>query len=200
MTAIQKQLSDIESTPNLLERGLKLAAVVTRLFREAGWDLVVVGGSAVEFYTEGSYMSGDIDLCRRTLAPIPLRLAQDLMGQLGASGGPRSWKVAGLYVDLLGLLENESTTPCRTMETPCGKITILPVELTLVERTLLAFYPCSDKEALAVAKKMLAVCLNGSTPVDWKEVERLSALPSFNVAKELNNLKKEVARELNIKS
>ena len=80
---------DIEATPDLLERALKLAGLVTRLFREAGWDLVVVGGSAVEFFTEGSYMSGDIDLCRRTLVPIPLRRAQDLMGQIGATGGPR---------------------------------------------------------------------------------------------------------------
>jgi len=27
----------------------------------------------VEFYTEGAYMSGDIDFCRRTLRPVPLR-------------------------------------------------------------------------------------------------------------------------------
>ena len=81
---------DIEATPDLLERALKLAGLVTRLFREAGWDLVVVGGSAVEFFTEGSYMSGDIDLCRRTLVPIPLRRAQDLMGQIGATGGSRN--------------------------------------------------------------------------------------------------------------
>lgn len=182
--------------PDLLDRALRLSGLVTRLFREAGWELVVVGGSAVEFYTEGSYMSGDIDLCRKTLLPVPLRLAQDLMGRLGATGGPRSWKVAGLFVDMLGLLENEATTPCRTIDTPSGPISLMPAELAIVERTLLAFYPQRDPEATAVAKKMLAVCVSGDTPVDWDEVRRLAALPSFDILRELDGLKKEVEREL----
>ena len=173
-----------------------LAGVVSRVFREAGWELVVVGGSAVEFYTEGAYMSGDIDFCRQTLTPIPLRRAQELMAQLNATGGPRSWKVAGLFVDLLGLLENEAVTPCRTITTPYGAIKVIPAEMAVVERALVAFYPQPDGEARAVAKKMLAVCLDGATPVDWNEIERLSRLPAFNVQNELNALKEEVAREL----
>jgi hypothetical protein len=50
---LTEAIREIEATPDLLERALKLAGLVTRLFREAGWDLAVVGGSAVEFYTEG---------------------------------------------------------------------------------------------------------------------------------------------------
>lgn len=194
-----QDIKDIEATPDLLERALKLAGLVTRLFHEAGWDLVVTGGSAVEFFTEGLYMSGDIDLCRRTLAPIPLRRAQNLMGQLGATGGPRSWKVAGLFVDILGLLENEANAPCRTIATPYGMISVIPAELVVVERTLLAFYPRPDPEARSVAKKMLAVCVSGETPVNWDEIRRLAGLPSFNVAQELEALRREVACELNIK-
>lgn len=196
MDRVQQELRDIAATQDLLVRALKLAGLVTRIFGEAGWALVVVGGSAVEFYTEGSYMSGDIDFCRQTLKPIPLRLAQDLMAQLGATGGPRSWKVAGLFVDLLGLLENEAATPCRTIASPCGAVKVIPAEMAVVERALLAFYPKPDSDAKAVAKKMLAVCMNGATPVDWSEIERLSRLPSFNVEKELKALKEEVAREL----
>jgi len=188
-------LREIEGTNNLLEKALKLTGLVTRVFAEAGWPLVVVGGSAVEFYTEGAYMSGDVDLCRRTLTPIPLRQAQDIMAQLGASGGPRSWKVAGLFVDLLGLLENEAQTPLRTVQTPYGPICLMPAELALVERTLLAYYPQPDQEARAVARKLMAVCLSGLTPVDWMEVERLAALPSFNILRELGELKREVVRE-----
>lgn len=196
MNEIIQNIRQIEATSDLLERALKLAGLVTRLFREAGWDLVVVGGSAVEFYTEGSYMSGDIDLCRRTLSPIPLRLAQDLMGKLDATGGPRSWKIAGLFVDMLGILENEAATPCRIIATPCGTINVIPAELAIVERVLLAFYPQPGSEARNVAKKMLAVCVSGQTPVDWDEVSRLAALPSFNVTKELDELKREVTDEL----
>ena len=197
MDKTEQELRDIEATPDLLSRALKLSGLVTRLFGEAGWDLVVVGGSAVEFYTEGAYMSGDIDLCRRNLRSIPLRQAQDLMGRLGATGGPRSWKVAGLFVDLLGFLENEARTPCRTIGTPCGSISVMPAELAVVERALLAFYPQPDAEARAVAGKLLAVCLSGETPVDWKEIRRLAKLPSFNVERELDTLCEEVKRELN---
>ncbi len=123
MDATQAALKDIEATADLLEKGLKLAGLVTRLFAEAGCNLVVVGGSAVEFYTEGAYMSGDIDFCRRDLARIPLRRAQDIMA-------------------------------------------------------------------------LLAACVSGETSVDWEEVNRLAALPEFNVSVELDELREEVQREL----
>jgi hypothetical protein len=195
-----EELRDIEQTEDLVERALKLAALVTRLFAEEGWDLVVVGGSAVEFYTEGAYMSGNIDLCRRTASPIPLRRAQELMGQLGATGGPRSWKVAGLFVDLLGLLENEAQSPCRDIDTPFGKVVVAPAELVLVERVLLAYYPNPDEEARDVARKMMAVCLTEKTPVDWDEVERLAGMPAFGITDELAQLRAEVANELEIQN
>ena len=35
--------------------------------------------------------------------------------------------------DLLGWLENESTAPCRTVETPYGTVSILPAETAIVE-------------------------------------------------------------------
>jgi len=193
---VTSEINDILTTSDLLEKALKLSGLITRVFREAGWDLVVVGGSAVEFYTEGAYMSGDIDMCRRNLAPIPLRTAQNLIGQLGGTGGPRSWKVVGLYVDILGLLENEATTPCRTLETPCGAINIVPAELVLVERILMAFYPRPDPQALDVAKKLMAACLLGTTSIDWNEVEKLAVSPSFDVLKETRQLRTGVANEL----
>lgn len=36
-------------------KNLRAASLLTALFREAGWEMVVVGGSAIEFYTEGDY-------------------------------------------------------------------------------------------------------------------------------------------------
>jgi len=44
-----------------LEKTLKLSGLVTALFRERDWEMVIVGGSAIEFYTEGQYMSGDME-------------------------------------------------------------------------------------------------------------------------------------------
>jgi hypothetical protein len=196
MKMIQKALDDIEATQDLLEKAIKLSGLVTTAFKEAGWDLVVVGGSAVEFYTEGAYMSGDVDFCRRTLTPIPLRVAQDVMGQLNARGGPRSWMVSGLFVDLLGFLENEAVTPYREIETPYGRVSILPVELTLIERVLTAVYPRPDSEARAIAKKLMAVCLKGGVDIDWQETERIAALASFRILNEFRQFKKEISDEI----
>jgi hypothetical protein len=184
---IEAAILDINGTDDLLERALKLSGLVTSLFRESGFGLVVVGGSAVEFYTEGDYMSGDIDFCRTTLSPIPLRLAQDIMARLNATGGPRSWQVCGLFVDMLGMLENESRAPLRKLETPYGTVTLAPRELVLVERILSAFYPQPSEEALMVAKQMIESSKLDSS-MDWKEAERIARLPEFNILSELKLL------------
>ena len=188
---IEAAILDINETGDLLERALKLSGLVTSLFRESGFGLVVVGGSAVEFYTEGDYMSGDVDFCRTTLSPIPLRLAQDIMARLNATGGPRSWQVCGLFVDMLGMLENESRAPLRKLETPYGTVTLAPRELVLVERILSAFYPQPSEEALMVAKQMIESSKLDSS-MDWKEAERIARLPEFNILSEFKMLCGEV--------
>jgi hypothetical protein len=158
---VKVAVADISSTTDLLERALKLSGLVTTMFQRHGIPLVVVGGSAVEFYTEGGYMSGDIDFCRKSLAAIPPRLMQDIIAELGGKGVARSWEVCGLYVDLLGFLENESVLPNRELETPYGTVRIIPPELALVERILIAYYPPSA-ELLVTARKMMVAAIGDS--------------------------------------
>ena len=191
MTAeeLKKAKGDIEATADLLERGMKLSGLLTTLFQERGFPLVVVGGSAVEFYTEGGYMSGDIDFCRKTLKAVPPRLMQEIAESLGGKGLGRNWLVCGLYVDLLGVLETESILPERTLETPYGTVRILPPELALVERVL---YAEQDAECVASARQMMAAALADDS-FDWTEARRLAALPSFAVAERLETLRREIA-------
>ena len=191
MTAgeIAKAKCDIEATADLLERAMKLSGLLTTLFQERGFPLVVVGGSAVEFYTEGGYMSGDIDFCRKTLKAVPPRLMQEIAESLGGKGLGRNWLICGLYVDLLGVLETESTLPERTLETPYGTVRILPPELALVERIL---YAEQDAECVASARQMMAAALADAS-FDWTEARRLAALPDFAVADRLEALKREIA-------
>ena len=191
MTAaeLENARRDIVATGDLLERAMKLAGLLTTLFQERGFPLVVVGGSAVEFYTEGGYMSGDIDFCRKTLKAVPPRLMQEIAESLGGKGLGRNWLVCGLYVDILGVLETESTLPERTLETPYGDVRILPPELALVERVL---YAEQDAECVASARQMMASALADSS-FDWAEAERLAALPDFAVADRLAALKREIA-------
>jgi len=111
---IEAALADIRAEQDPTLKAQMLASLVSAAFRERGFELVVVGGSAIEFYTEGASASGDVDLCVLCPErPIPLRLRQEVMGELGGEGGPRSWEVAGLFVDLLGVVEKEARTLAR---------------------------------------------------------------------------------------
>ena len=187
---VKTAVADIEATSDLLERALKLAGLITALFQRHGFALVVVGGSAVEFYTEGGYMSGDIDFCRKSLNAIPPRLMQEVIAELGGKGVARSWRVCGLCIDLLGILENESVLPNRELDTPYGTVQIIPPELALVERILIAYYPPSQ-ELLVTARKMMVAAVNDMA-FNWTEAERLAALPAFGVLDELRQLRREV--------
>ena len=188
--AIASAKADIEATGDLLERALKLSGLVTTLFAERGFPLVVVGGSAVEFYTEGGYMSGDIDFCRKTLKAIPPRIMQEVAERLGGKGLGRNWLICGLYVDILGLLESETDLPDRIVQTPYGEVRMLPPELALVERVLFAE---QDAECVASARQMMAAALKDAD-FDWTEAERLAALRDFSVLPQMRRLKEEIAR------
>ena len=187
--AIAATKADIEATSDLLERALKLSGLITTLFAERGFHLVVVGGSAVEFYTEGGYMSGDIDFCRKTLKAIPPRIMQEVAERLGGKGLGRNWLICGLYVDILGLLESETDLPDRIVQTPYGEVRMLPPELALVERVLFAE---QDAECVASARQMMAAALKDAN-FDWVEAERLAALQDFSVLSQMRRLKEELA-------
>ena len=181
--------ADIEATADLLARAMKLSGLVTTLFQERGFSLVVVGGSAVEFYTEGGYMSGDIDFCRKTLKSVPPRLMQEIAERLGGKGLGRNWLICGLYVDLLGLLESETTLSERIVKTPYGDVRIVPPELALVERILFAE---QDAECVLSARQMMVAALKDEV-FDWAEAERLADLPDFKVLSQLKALRKELS-------
>ena len=187
--AIATARADIEATGDLLERALKLSGLITTLFAERGFPLVVVGGSAVEFYTEGGYMSGDIDFCRKTLKAIPPRIMQEVAERLGGKGLGRNWLICGLYVDFLGLLESETRLADRVVQTPYGEVRMLPPELALVERVLFAE---QDAECVASARQMMAAALKDAD-FDWAEAERLAALRDFSVLPQMRKMKEEIA-------
>lgn len=180
--------ADIESTEDLFLRSMKLAGIVTALFKKRGIPLVVVGGSAVEFYTAGGYMSGDINFCRRSLKGPSLRLIKDILEPLGGKCVGRNWLVCGIFVDMLGIVEAETYKDFSVVETPYGEVFMIPPELALVERV---FYSLDSDECVASAKQMMATALNDKN-FDWQEAERLAGLPDFGVLIELRRMKEEL--------
>jgi hypothetical protein len=196
--AIQQALADISGEQDLTIKHLKLASLCSTVFREHHVELVVVGGSAIEFYTEGSYTSGDIDLCLLTPATLPVRQRQEIMGKLGAAGGPRSWQVAGVFVDILGELENLAHTQLRRIAGPYGEVCMNPVEELLVERVLVSVYPGEHPPARECAKKLATAALLRDIELDWQEVKRLANLKEYLVWAQAKELIHEQSKALNV--
>ena len=200
MTAdeIQSALVEITAETDTSLKHLRLASLVSAVFRARGVELVVVGGSAIEFYTEGAYVSGDLDLCLISPARLNVRTRQELMGQLGARGGPRNWQVAGLFVDVLSEFENLAQTPIRRLSGPSGEIRLCPVEELIVERILISRYPGDYPPARECAKKLLAVALLGGIETDWTEVRRLAESNAYKNWNDVKELVHEQAQTLQI--
>src|SRR5438105_3666989 len=158
---IDAALADIQADKDPTRKAAKLASLCSALFRERGVELVVVGGSAIELLTDGEYTSGDIDVCTVSGKALPLRVRQELMGLLSAKGGPRSWEIAGMYVDLLGPLESFARTPFRIIEGPFGAIKIIQPEELFAERVLVANYPQLFAPARECARTFAALALQG---------------------------------------
>lgn len=197
---LKAALVDVAGDADPTRKAAKLASLCSALFRERGVELVVVGGSAIEILTEGAYTSGDLDFCLLSPGTLPLRQRQELMGRLEGQGGPRSWQVAGLFVDLLGPLESLARTPLRRIQGPYGLVQIVPPEELLVERVLVSIYPQANAPARACAKKLATVALGKAVDFDWNEAKRLASLPEYGILPECKALMREVADELKIKS
>lgn len=195
---LRDQLLRIEAEEDLAIRALLLAALVSECFRKIGCQPVIVGGSAIEFYTEGAYMSGDIDICWIGIRkPTPVERADVMARQLGAEGGSRSWKVAGLFVDLLGELESRSNTGFAKLETPAGEVLLTPLEELLTERVFAArAWTGPNLQNEVCAKILMTTVLSGKLKANWNEIERVAALPDYDCLAEVRNMRQEVMQRI----
>ena len=195
---IQSALRFIEAERDPAAKALLLAAVVSEAFRAEGFEPVVVGGSAIEFYTDGAYMSGDVDICwTGQRVPTPADQGR-IMASLGAPrGGVRSWKWAGHFFDLLGQVETYAEQDYSRVVTPLGQVVLQPVEDLLVERIFAArCWTGPNPAAEDCARKLLATALRGDITVDWNEVARVAALPAYDCASAVAAMKQEVETSL----
>lgn len=197
---IKRAMADISSEKDATVKSAKLASLCSALWAEHGVELVVVGGSAIEFLTEGAYASGDLDMCHATMATLPIRQRQEIMGQLGAKGGPRNWQVAGMYLDLLGPVESFARTPYRRIQGPYGEVLVMKPEDLLVERVLVSFYPEKNLTARDCARELAIVALRGAVNMNWDEVIRVANRPEYRNITECEKLVQEVADELKVKN
>lgn len=198
---ITSALAMIRSETDLNAKALLMAGLVSELFRERGFEPVVVGGSAIEFYTDGAYMSGDTDICW-TGWPMPNEEDREaIMRQIPgikSHGGVKSWGIDGLWIDLLGEIDYQADTDFVVLETQIGEVTLIPVEDALVGRVYAARKNCSgyDEKDDDCAKKLMAAVLSGHLPIDWEEAHRVAACSKYNCVPEFDAVKAEVEAEL----
>lgn len=203
MTAdeIAAALTLVREETDLNSKSLLLAGLVSELFRERGFEPVVVGGSAIEFYTDGAYMSGDTDICW-TGWPQPTNEERaEIMRQLPgikSHGGSKSWGIEGLWIDLLGEIDYRSNKDFVVLETQVGEVTLIPVEDALVGRVYAARKYCNgyDEKDDDCAKKLMSAVLSGQLPIDWDEAYKVAACSKYNCVTEFNAVRAEVEAEL----
>lgn len=196
---IQRAASLIENETDANARALLLAALVSEEFRARGFEPVIVGGSAIEFYTDGAYMSGDVDVCfAGTRIPTPVDIAT-VMGQLPAIEhiGVRTWKAFDVYLDVMLALNRHGDTPNVALRTPLGQVVVLSVEEVLVERVFSARcwtgLNANDEDC---ARKLMAAILRGHISCNWEAAVRIAAGPAYRCADELAKMKLEVEADL----
>ncbi|MFC5456296.1 hypothetical protein [Prosthecobacter fluviatilis] len=203
MTAdeIATALKLVREETDLNSKSLLLAGLVSELFRERGFEPVVVGGSAIEFYTDGAYMSGDTDICWTGWPQPSIDERGEIMRQIPGiqcRGANKSWTVEGLWVDLLGEIDYRSEKEFSRFYTPHGEVRLIPVEDALVERIYSArkWVGRYDEKDDDCAKKIMAAVVSGRLPIDWNEAYRVAASSKFDCVPEFNAVKTEVEAEL----
>ena len=187
---IAAKLRRIGEETDLCQRALLVAMLVAGRFRDLGYETAVVGGSAIEFYTSGDYMSGDVDLAFvGKIRPEPRTIAEALAPLGEAAGTIRTFKIGGIFVDILGELDTWADTPLRELRgEDSDLVRLIQPEDLLPHRLLVATYPTEQPLAMQAARKLLAVCLRGEVQVDWVEMRRVAALPAYGVAEALTRL------------
>lgn len=76
MKHLHKDLDQAASLTVPAERAVTVAAILAEALWEIGRDPVLVGGAAVEFYTQGGYSTADIDMVTEGGKDLQLRMKE----------------------------------------------------------------------------------------------------------------------------
>ena len=144
-------------------RLLYFGALLAREITNAGSGLIIVGGSAIEVYTRGRYVSGDIDIVG------PKKQLGEVLEEWGFRNEGRLWHRAdwGIAVDVVSSEYTGDLARTRQITTPFGPIRIAAIEDLLVKRLASAKHwriPADVEQALLLA-------LGYPDEIDWSYVE-----------------------------
>ena len=158
----------LSGAPSPTERRLRFAALLASGLRASGTEFIVVGGSAIEFYTRGQYTSGDIDVVytgRGDAEKLLLQWRFTRQGRIWVNEG------LGIVLDFVKPPYTGDLGRTQVLETPHGSIRLAALEDLIVKR--LASAKHWRRPGDADHAQLLAAGYEDR--IHWGYVERLAA-------------------------
>ena len=152
-----------------------LAALVSGVLREGGFDAILVGGACVSLYTNSKYQSYDLDFVThaslKDIAPLLRKI-----GFLRKSSRHFVREDCPFFVEFVAppaAIGDEPVTATKVMRTKYGDIVMLTASDSVKDR-LAAYFHWRDPQSLEQA-----VLVARSRKVDLKEIRRWSRREGF---------------------
>ncbi len=131
-----------------------------------GKRLVIVGGSAIELYTEGEYVSRDVDVVGDKDRLVPVLRRWGFRAQTGRDRRQYWFRAPLGLVDLVGPL-HKSGLPTQIVETRYGAVRLGAVEDLLVRRLMRA----GRESSSALFQEAVILASRYRTSLDWRYIE-----------------------------
>lgn len=124
-------VEELQRAPSPTERRLYFAALLGKAADIPTDDIIIVGGSAIEFYTVGEYTSGDIDIVSNQS-----ELLRGLLREWRFQREGRVWanEEIGIVVDFVRPPYTGDQTKTQEISTPYGAVRVAALEDLLVKR------------------------------------------------------------------
>jgi len=190
MMIIMARLDDLPNIKDpVKKRAVFIALLSEEIIKRGGEGPIVVGGEALEIYTQGAYTTGDIDL------KTPLKITEDVLSEWNFIKRGRTWfnESLDLYVDLLGeTLDEGKDAEKRTERVEIEEgavIRVLSIEDLIIDR-LNAFKWWDDKDSKMWVKVMIGIYSKIGKDIDKDYLEGRA------LSEGLQDVLKEIFQEL----
>lgn len=149
----------------------ELAGLLCQALRDAGITVTLTGGACVAIWSEGKYVSHDLDFIEE--GPVPRRRVRDVLKALGFEAEGRHF----IHPDVKFIVEfptgplmvgDQRVERFSERDTPAGKLRLL-TPTDCVKDRLAAFYHWKDLQSLEQA-----VLVAKAQDVDLKDVRQWS--------------------------
>jgi len=172
------------------KRAYFVALLSEEIVKKGGRPPIIVGGEALEIYTQGAYTTGDIDL------KTPFKLTEEILEEWDFFKGGRTWvnEKLDIYVDLLGeALEEgpEAEKRVEQIEIAQSKIIrVLSIEDLVIDRLNSSKW-WGDKDSRMWVKIMFEICRKIGKDIDMDYLKKRAS------SEDVEDILNEALQELN---